>query len=318
MPGVIFALVSRISRSQAARLVVIGFACLLVGAALFSITQHLSYGNGLYWAVTTATTVGYGDITPKNSAGRAIAVGVMLTTIPLFASAFAMFAGAVAASHFRRLMGVVDRDTSDREVVIFGMHPSVPRVAAELLKAGREVVVVAEADRSALPDRVRLIAGDPTVEEVVRRSQPQRAAQLLVTGADDANALVTALLVRELAPNVPTLVVARSTSVRSALQELGIATPVAGDELLAHTLAKSLEAPHAAQLLLGLVDSEGLKLKELPLEDSVSGRKLSEMRVERDGLVLGAVHEDRVIFGINEDPVLGAGDRLLVLESERT
>lgn len=318
MPGVIAVLVSRISRSQAARLVVIGFACLVVGATLFSITQHLSYGTALYWALTTATTVGYGDVTPKNSVGRVIALGVMLTTIPLFASAFAMFAGTVAASHFRRLMGVVDRDTTDREVVIYGMHPSVPRVAAELLKAGREVVVVADVDRSALPDRVRLIASDPTSEEVVRRSQPQRAAQLLVTGADDANALVTALLVREVAPNVPTLAVARSTSVRDALQELGIATPVAGDELLAHTLAKSLEAPHAAQLLLGLVDSEGLKLKELPLEDSVNGRKLSEMRVERDGLVLGAVHEDRVIFGINEDPVLGAGDRLLVLESEKS
>lgn len=316
MPFVIVSLFNRVSRSQAARLVLVGVACLLIGAVLFAITQHISFGTGVYWAVTTATTVGYGDVTPKNSIGRVVAVGVMVTTIPLFASAFATFAGAVAAAHFRRLMGVADRDTTDREVVIFGMHPSVPRIAAELLKAGREVVVVAQTDSSALPQKVRLLAGDPTSEEVVRRSQPERAGQLLVTGADDADALVTALLVRQIAPDVPTLAVTQSARVSAALEDLQIAMPVAADELLAHTLAKSLEAPHAAQLLLRLVDSQGLQLKELSIDDRAVGRKLSEVRDEREGLVLGAVHEERVLFGINEDPALAAGDCLLVLEPE--
>lgn len=318
MPGVIIALLGRVTRSQAGRLVLIGVACLLVGAALFSATQHFSYGTALYWAITTATTVGYGDVTPKNAAGRGIAVGVMVTTIPLFASAFAIFAGAVAAAHFRRLMGVADRATTDREVVIFGLHPAVPRIAAELIKAGREVVVVANAERSKLSAKVRLIAGDPTSEEVVRSSQPERAGQLLVTGADDADALVTALLVRQLAPHVPTLALTQSTSVSAALRELNIATPVAAHELLAHTLAKSLEAPHAAQMLLRLVDSEGLQLREVPVEDSAVGRRLSEVRGERSELVLAVVHEDRVLFGVDDDPALSAGDRLLVLKPGRS
>lgn len=316
MPFVIVSLLNRVSRSQAARLVLIGVACLLIGAVLFSVTQHISYGVAVYWAVTTATTVGYGDVTPKNSLGEIVAVGVMVTTIPLFASAFATFAGAVAVAHFRRLMGVADRNTTNREVVIFGLHPSVPQIAAELLRVGREVVVVAQTNSSALPEKVRLLAGDPTSEEVVRRSQPERAGQLLVTGADDADALVTALLVRQIAPDVPTIAVTQSTRVSAALKDLDIATPVAADELLAHTLAKSLEAPHAAQLMLGLVDSQGMQLKELSVDDRAVGRKLSEIRDERAGLVLGAVHEERVLFGIGEDPALVEGDRLLVLEPE--
>jgi len=36
---------------------------------------------GLWWAVQTVTTVGYGDITPKADIGRAIATIVMLTGI---------------------------------------------------------------------------------------------------------------------------------------------------------------------------------------------------------------------------------------------
>jgi voltage-gated potassium channel len=318
MPFTIVRLLNRIGRSPTGRLVAGGVACVLIGAALFSITQHISYGTGVYWALTTATTVGYGDVTPKNSVGRVVAIGVMVTTIPLFASAFATFAGAVAAAHFHRLTDVADRDTTDREVVIFGLHPAVPRIAQELIRAGREVVVVADTDPSRLPAEVRLISGDPTAEEVVRRSQPERANQLLVTGADDADALVTALLVRERAPGVPTLAIAHSASVSAALKELGIAIPVATNELLANTLAKSLEAPHAAELMLRLVDSQGLQLKELPVEGPALGRRLSDVRGERAGLVLGAVHEDRVMFGVDEDPVLAEGDRLLSLEPDRS
>jgi voltage-gated potassium channel len=316
MPALITVLLSRFTRSQAARLVIAGFGCLLIGAVLFSITEHLGFWTALYWSVVTATTVGYGDVTPKTTGGHIVAIGVMLTTIPLFASAFATFAGAVAGAHLRRLLGVAERDTNDREVIIFGTHASVPRIADELLKAGREVVVVNELERSALPERARFLSGDPTSEQVVRRSQPERAAQLLVTGSKDADVLVTALLVRRVAPHVPTLAVAHSANVAAALRELNISTTVSADDLLAHTLAKSLEAPHAGELLLRLVDSEGFQLKELPVEETSVGQRLSDVRGQRAGLVLGAVHDERVMFELDQDIVLSSGDRLLVLESD--
>ena len=37
--------------------------------------------DGVYWAVVTMTTVGYGDKTPKTTAGRIIAVVWMLAKI---------------------------------------------------------------------------------------------------------------------------------------------------------------------------------------------------------------------------------------------
>jgi voltage-gated potassium channel len=42
-----------------------------------------SFGDGLWWAVTTVTTVGYGDKFPTTSVGRVTAVGLMLVGISL-------------------------------------------------------------------------------------------------------------------------------------------------------------------------------------------------------------------------------------------
>ncbi len=78
----------------------------VVGGLLFAAADRVSDGTGLYWAVTTATTVGYGDVTPHNAASRVIAVCVMLTTIPIVGAVFALFAGASVLSHLRRLLGL--------------------------------------------------------------------------------------------------------------------------------------------------------------------------------------------------------------------
>jgi Ion channel len=64
------------------------------GAWLFSATEHIPFGDGFYWAVETGTTVGYGDLTPHNAAGRVVAVVVMLLAIPLFGAVFAMLTAA--------------------------------------------------------------------------------------------------------------------------------------------------------------------------------------------------------------------------------
>jgi voltage-gated potassium channel len=42
-----------------------------------------NFGDGLWWAITTVTTVGYGDRFPVTSTGRVLAVCLMLVGISL-------------------------------------------------------------------------------------------------------------------------------------------------------------------------------------------------------------------------------------------
>lgn len=75
----------------------------LIGAVWFAAVENISVATGLYWSVTTATTVGYGDITPHTHVGRVIAVLVMLTVIPLFAATFSLLTTSLTAMHASKL-----------------------------------------------------------------------------------------------------------------------------------------------------------------------------------------------------------------------
>ena len=55
---------------------------------LMRVLDHKEYPNifiGMWWAIQTVTTVGYGDVTPKAVAGRIVATFVMLEAIALIA-----------------------------------------------------------------------------------------------------------------------------------------------------------------------------------------------------------------------------------------
>jgi voltage-gated potassium channel len=67
---------------NAANVIVVATATVVLTAGvLMRVLDHSEYptvGRGLWWAMQTVTTVGYGDVTPQNTSGRIIAAAVML------------------------------------------------------------------------------------------------------------------------------------------------------------------------------------------------------------------------------------------------
>lgn len=99
------------------------------GGAIFTAiehAQHLSIEAGIWWAIVTVTTVGYGDIVPHTEAGRALAVVVMVTGI----GTAALLVGAASQ---RFVAGADDDADGDSEEPSLGeLHHELRGLRAEL------------------------------------------------------------------------------------------------------------------------------------------------------------------------------------------
>jgi len=95
-------------RTAAGVIVTATTAVVVGGGVLMRLLDHGEYSDiwvGMWWALQTVTTVGYGDVTPKNPSGRIIAAFVMLQGI-----AFLAIITAAITSTF------VARATKERDV----------------------------------------------------------------------------------------------------------------------------------------------------------------------------------------------------------
>jgi voltage-gated potassium channel len=66
-------------------IVVIAVAAAVIAAILVRVVNPGigTFGDAIWWAVTTVTTTGFGDVVPTNSAGRVVGVALMLVGISL-------------------------------------------------------------------------------------------------------------------------------------------------------------------------------------------------------------------------------------------
>jgi voltage-gated potassium channel len=75
-------------RGAASTIVVATAAVVVIGGVLMRVFDHDEYSSvwvGMWWAIQTVTTVGYGDVTPAHWSGRVVAAFVMLEGIAFLA-----------------------------------------------------------------------------------------------------------------------------------------------------------------------------------------------------------------------------------------
>jgi voltage-gated potassium channel len=195
----------------------------VIAASLFALLQHVSWFVGLYWAVVTVTTVGYGDVVPHGVAARVLAMATMLVVIPLLAATFADWAAAITTLHLRRLFGMASFTTTNHWIIL-GYAPFIPHLLPQLLDRHPEVVMIADIDAQHLPDHpgMHLVAGDPTNPHILAKAQLTQAAQILIVGATDGDVLMTAIEAHRIASSVPMLAVAQRSNAVQALHDLGV------------------------------------------------------------------------------------------------
>jgi voltage-gated potassium channel Kch len=109
---------------------------------LLDSSEYPTVGRGLWWAMQTVTTVGYGDVTPRRTTGRIVAVVVMLWGIALVSILVAAVTSTFVARAVRERerahaddddAGAADRDQARYDDLVARLE----RIERRLSRPGR-------------------------------------------------------------------------------------------------------------------------------------------------------------------------------------
>ena len=106
-----------LSVRNAADVIVVATAMVVVAGGLLmrflDESEYPNIGRGLWWAMQTVTTVGYGDVTPEHTSGRIVASAIMLWGIAFLAILVAAITSTFVARAAREREQAEAQDNQD-------------------------------------------------------------------------------------------------------------------------------------------------------------------------------------------------------------
>jgi len=134
--------------------------------------NYPSLGSGLWWAVQTTTTVGYGDHVPTTAAGRFLAALVMLFGIGFLAVITAAITSTFVARNAARADGM-DAEPPTAEQVL-ELDRRLERIEAALADSSRGERTLSDADGPTAEQLRQLDRRLERIEAAVTGPQPSR------------------------------------------------------------------------------------------------------------------------------------------------
>lgn len=283
--------------------------------------------DAAYQTVTTVTTVGFREVEPFSAAEQAYTIVLIVVGVGCVLYTFTLVVQLVVEGEIKQMVGRrrMDKQIADMHghVVLCGWGRVGRAVAADLVEAGRSVVVI-DSDPDRLTDcRHGMVVGDATLDSTLRSAGIERADALVAALADDAANLFVTLSGRTINPRLFIVARARQDDSVAKLQRAGADRVVNPQQLGATRMASFVARPHVAEFIDVVMHERSMEFRmqevPVPMQSSLVGATLgaADLR-ERTGVLVLAVRDGHGAFASNPAPstVLHAGDVIIAVGTE--
>jgi len=283
--------------------------------------------DAFYMAITTVTTVGYGEIHPLSRAGRIFNSGVIIFGVAtvLYTFSFLMarlVEGDLQARWTRRLRErMLDNLTHHFIICGFGR---IGQIVAREFSRQDEPFVVIERDAARMQAAIELgylaVEADASSEEVLKRVGISRARGFIAAVSTDADNVFAILTARLLRPDLFIIGRAETEDAKAKLIRAGADRVLSPYQIGGLQLAQTALRPAVVDFVQLATSSDNLDLNmeqvQIGKGAPLAGRTIIEANLrQRFGVVVVGIQRANGGMEFNPPPesVMGVGDYLVVL-----
>lgn len=255
--------------------------------------EPVGFFEGMWWAVVTLFTVGYGDFAPKTVPGRILGMGVMAAGIGLVSTITGSLASAMMERRLQKRRGLLPVIV-EGHILILGWNghggllverlrrmPGFARlpvvIAADMEPARYEEV----AETLGLGSESYFVRGSTAHKAVQERTNPSKAKVAYILPREDIPpeeadnlSVLTSLTFRSLAPQVTLYAEALHDQSREHLHRAGVTKALGREELTGKAMAFLAAHPVMHDVLHALLSGEdngALRYRPLSAEEKSQG-----------------------------------------------
>jgi voltage-gated potassium channel len=295
----------------------------LFGTAGFMVVADYPLFDAFYMAMITITTIGYGEVRPLTTAGRAFNAFFMLLGV----STLFLGIGAVTQTVIEIEINQLFARRRNRRMIeklrdhyiVCGYGRVGRNAAAELRRAGVPFIILERNEvkvETAMREGLLGALGDATLDGNLREVGIDRARGLIAALATDADNLFLVLSAKTLNPKLTISARVLEEESEQKLRRAGADTVLAPYTITGSRLAQAILRPHVLQFLdfaaIGLdVGIEQVRVHEA---SRCVAKSLKELQIRREVgvIVLGIRRADgRMVFNPDADEVVHGGDYLI-------
>jgi len=293
-----------------------------------------NYSNAIWYTLVTLTTVGYGDIFPATTYGRAIAYVFIFTSIGIFGILIGQLTNIIATIKEHKKLGYRGTNFNEHAVIIgwndFGWH-----VVDQLVGVGKQVAVVTNRkDDIELindkypPKNVFVLFSDFSNSELIKKVNIQEATIVFVNIEDDTEKLVYVLNLKKQYPNTDFVVTLENADLKSTFMAAGVSNTISSKEITSKLLASYMFEPDVAsysESILSYAQSDGdydIKQMLVTIKNPYNGKPYQEvffdLKKRYNSILIGITKRDK--FGhkkLIKNPLgelkVNAGDYLIII-----
>lgn len=256
--------------------------------------------DGIWWALVTVTTVGFGDYVPETYLGRGIAMIMILAGASFVTAYFATISATAIKKQHNYLEGNVAFNGTNH-VVIIGWNEKASEMidSLKVVKPYKQIVLIDDSlNESPLIENVTYIRGDATNDQTLQKANILKADAAIITADQHKNehdadmlSILILLSLKGMNPELYCVIELLTEQQSNNANRAGADEVIRTYKLTSHFMMSSYLAKNGlSQFYSELNPASGNVFKVLPVTNSFIGKTFKEASyqlLEDESILIG-------------------------------